>query len=106
MDYQWTYAMKKHDALSINPTKNLVTNIGFGPEALNTKDKYSHLSNLPLESMEEITHPASIKKDKNADRYLFYNNVCGRYCLVSILIKIFFHLKNRCKVFFTGNTNN
>ena len=40
-DYQWVYACWKHNAFSIMPRNNLVTNIGIGPEASNTKSKIS-----------------------------------------------------------------
>jgi hypothetical protein len=40
-DYQWVYSCWKHNALSIIPRNNLVTNIGIGPEASNTKSKIS-----------------------------------------------------------------
>lgn len=94
-DYQWTYAMKKNKALAINPNVNLVSNIGYGPNAIHTKDKYSHLANLPTESMGDLKHPHNIIWDKKADRFLFYNNICGRHSILSILIRIYFHLKNR-----------
>ena len=37
-DYQWFYTSLLHNALSIVPAVNLVTNIGFGDEATNTLD--------------------------------------------------------------------
>ena len=40
-DYQWVYACWKHNAFSVMPRNNLVTNIGIGPEASNTKSKIS-----------------------------------------------------------------
>lgn len=36
-DYQWIYSCWKNNGLSINPSSNLVSNIGIGPNATNTK---------------------------------------------------------------------
>ena len=38
-DYQWVYNCWKNNGLSINPSFNLVSNIGVGPNASNTKHK-------------------------------------------------------------------
>ena len=63
--YQWIYACWKHDGLSVVPHKNLVSNIGIGPDASNTKcDKQVDLFPAQLESMlSPIIHPI-IKRDK------------------------------------------
>jgi hypothetical protein len=35
-DYQWTYCLLKNNGLAIFPSTNLVSNIGFGPDATHT----------------------------------------------------------------------
>ena len=40
-DYQWVYSCWRVNALAIMPTGNLVSNIGIGPDASNTKSKIS-----------------------------------------------------------------
>jgi hypothetical protein len=50
-DYQWTYSLFKCGGLSICPNKNLITNIGFGPNALNSKDLNDPFAHVALESI-------------------------------------------------------
>lgn len=66
-DHQWTYCMIKNRGYSVQPTANLVSNIGFGTDATHTKtanelsaQKYEHLE-LPLR------HPAQIRIDPALD---------------------------------------
>ena len=40
-DYQWVYSCWRVNALAIMPAGNLVSNIGIGPDASNTKSKTS-----------------------------------------------------------------
>lgn len=50
-DYQWTYCILKNNGLSIFPNKNLVSNIGFGPDAthtVNTVGKYVARKTYPI----------------------------------------------------------
>ncbi len=45
-DYQWVYTCWKYNGFSINPNCNLVSNIGFGTQATNTKNKFDLNANL------------------------------------------------------------
>ncbi len=66
--YRWLYSMWKRGGLSIAPQKNLVTNIGFGSGATNTKSRKHIISNLPREEMEfPLTHPVKIERNLDAD---------------------------------------
>lgn len=70
--FRWTFACWKNKGLSILPNKNLVTNIGFGPNATHTHQINSLQNNLPIHSMNTaLTHPKIIKADKKADLYSF-----------------------------------
>ena len=53
-DYQWGFARHRNSALSVVPSRNLVTNIGFGADATNTteSDSESEWSNLPAKNIE------------------------------------------------------
>jgi hypothetical protein len=64
-DYQWSYACWNQNGLSVVPHKNLVSNIGIGPDASNTKsDKQVALFPAQFESIEfPLVHP-TIKRDK------------------------------------------
>ena len=68
-DYQWLYTCWSKKGLSILPDSNLVSNIGFRPDA-------THVSNevyltLPVTDIWEIRHPPLIVENKVADEYTF-----------------------------------
>jgi hypothetical protein len=69
-DYQWVYAMWKHDALSCLPAVNLISNIGFGANATHTRDAEAKLANLPRESLTlPLKHPAVVATSTHADAW-------------------------------------
>lgn len=70
-DYQWFYANRINNSLSIIPNKNLVSNIGFGEKATHTIKKKHSLSNIHAEEIIEITYPKFMIADKVADEYTF-----------------------------------
>ena len=60
-DWQWIYHQLKHRQLSIVPTKNLVTNIGFDEMATHTRDPSNPAANIPSESFRfPLIHPLKI----------------------------------------------
>lgn len=66
-DYQYAYLNLINNALCIIPNKNLVSNIGVGNDATHTQ---THpFQNLPLEEMDEITHPTFFIEEVDADIY-------------------------------------
>jgi hypothetical protein len=58
-----------NNSLSIIPNKNLVSNIGFGENAIHTIDANSLFANIPLAEINEITHPLYILPEKKADLF-------------------------------------
>ena len=66
-DYQVTFAHLFNHALTIIPNYNLVSNIGFGEFAENTKDVNSPFANVPLQQLKEIIHPKYMVPEKLAD---------------------------------------
>lgn len=62
-DYQWVYKIVKSDGFCINPSQNLVKNIGYlGTHAYgNPKDP---ALNKPVWDLDEIIHPSEIKFDE------------------------------------------
>jgi hypothetical protein len=63
-DYQWTYVIFKNKGFCINPSKNLISNIGFGPDATHTNDVNSIYSNQPrYDDLFTIKHPRCIEID-------------------------------------------
>jgi hypothetical protein len=68
-DYQFTYHLFKTGQLSVVPTKNLISNIGFGPNATHTLDSSSSLANLATSKLEfPLVHPAGIRLDDEFDQ--------------------------------------
>ena len=59
-DYAWTWSCWSNGGLTCTPRTNLVSNIGFGPEATHTLDQSSEWSKLPVEAL----HPPYISPPK------------------------------------------
>jgi hypothetical protein len=70
-DYQWTHTCWRQGGLSIVPAKNLVSNIGFGPDATHTTDVEGSRALLPTYSLGEISHPTTLEIYQLADEYDF-----------------------------------
>ena len=69
-DYPWTFSCWLQNGLSIVPTANLVSNIGFGRQALNTSGERSPFSNIPVQPMTfPLVHPPYLIRHAAADRY-------------------------------------
>lgn len=83
-DYQWYFTTWINGGISIIPTRNLVSNIGFGPEATHTSDADSKLSNQPKKEMSlNFIHPKltminTIYDNYNA-KFLFNLSPWGYY---------------------------
>lgn len=66
-DYQWTFACWIQSGLTVLPTVNLVSNIGFGPDATHTTAA-NQMGNLPTEALSfPLKHPAFVIRDTRAD---------------------------------------
>lgn len=69
-DYQWTFSCWLNQGLSILPTVNLVSNIGFNVDGTHTKKRTDLLANLPVESLNfPLVHPPKIEQHKIADNF-------------------------------------
>jgi hypothetical protein len=69
-DYQWVYACFHQNSMSIMPSVNLISNIGFRADATHTLSD-SPWSNLPTEELDEIVHPVFMMCDRDSDTYTF-----------------------------------
>lgn len=68
-DYQWVFSMWANNGLSIAPSVNLVTNIGFGPNAAHNTQVNKRLM-IPAGRMEfPLKHPAHVFPYAEADEY-------------------------------------
>ncbi|HWA27693.1 MAG TPA: hypothetical protein VG734_18700 [Lacunisphaera sp.] len=66
-DYRWVLAVWRLGQLSIVPYRNLISNLGFGADATNTR-RESRWAALPLSPMPfPLVHPAAIAADEEAD---------------------------------------
>ena len=75
-DYQWTACVWHHGGLTATPNVNLVTNIGFGPDATHTVSSGDQ-DGLPIHPLGVLTHPEKVKQDQAADRLVFDHNFGG-----------------------------
>lgn len=76
-DGQWTYACLRQNGLAAVPACNLVSNIGFGPDATHTHGS-SPFADLPLGRLGAINHPDSMIRHKVADQFSFEEHFGGR----------------------------
>jgi len=66
-DYQWAFSCWTQSALIILPNVNLVSNIGFGSEAVHTREK-NKFAEMEIEPMRfPLSHPDYILRDSVAD---------------------------------------
>ncbi len=71
-DFQWAFTCWAHNGLTILPTKELVSNIGFGEEATHTKSFNDKRANLPVAEMVfPFKHPPYMVRDREADKLRF-----------------------------------
>jgi hypothetical protein len=69
-DGQWAYLCFMRGGLDINPRSNLISNIGFGPEATHSKAPDDELARLPTQPLEfPLKHPTAIAVNIQADEY-------------------------------------
>lgn len=68
-DYQWFFTVWKNEGITITPSKNLITNIGYGEDATHTTYKYTKLSKMKRNKLNTLIHPPKIEINKAADEY-------------------------------------
>jgi hypothetical protein len=68
-DYQWHYTCLVNNWLSVVPKTNLISNIGFGPTATHTTDRYAFAANRAIADLElPLTHPHFVLPRRDRDR--------------------------------------
>lgn len=72
-DYQLLFLVYRYDGLGIVPSKNLITNIGYGDGATNLSDKSKgrHFNIKSFNLSKKLKHPNEIKYDLNFDKILY-----------------------------------
>jgi hypothetical protein len=67
-DAQWSYVPLSRGLLSINPNRNLISNVGFGDEATNATADPLGIARRPLEGISfPLTHRSDVRRDLAAD---------------------------------------
>jgi hypothetical protein len=74
--YPWTASVWYYEGLTATPNVNLVSNIGFGPNATHTGNVNDPKSMISNKSIGFLIHPTSIEQDTDADLYVF-NHIFG-----------------------------
>lgn len=68
--YRWTFSAWVHSALTVLPSVNLVSNIGFGDMATHTLNRRNRFAALPCEAMAlPLRHPPYLIRDARADNF-------------------------------------
>lgn len=77
-DYAWMYSCWRRGGLSITPSVNLVSNIGFDPTATHTRNRSSPLADLATSPIDTpLHHPAAVAIDAEADQLTEANRFSG-----------------------------
>ena len=92
-DYAWTFACWSQSGLTVLPSVNLVSNIGFGSEATHTFGN-SIYSNMPTHEIIPINHPLFVVRHQEADDYTFNHHFGG----LQIRRERFAHVKVKRKL--------
>ncbi|WP_248927690.1 glycosyltransferase family 2 protein [Paenibacillus hamazuiensis] len=68
-DYRWNFSCWLQNGVSIAPNVNLVSNIGFGADAVHATNPDDRLAEIPVQAMEfPLAHPGFMIPDTVADR--------------------------------------
>lgn len=66
--YPWLFSCWSQSGLTAVPNKNLVTNVGTGPDATHTSDNTGILG-IPAGELTECVHPRAVLRDQAADQF-------------------------------------
>lgn len=69
-DYQWLYTRLKNNALNIIPRVNLISNIGFGPDATHSTKSDSRFAPPAKTIQFPLKHPGSFVPLQSIDRHI------------------------------------
>lgn len=75
-DYQWLFTCLVNGGLATLPNRNLVSNVGFGPDATHTTSVVD--PTVVAQGLGNLIHPTFILRDVAADRYSFDHHFGGR----------------------------
>lgn len=70
-DYQWIYSIWRCNGITISPTQNLISNIGFNENATHTKEANHYLANVATKEFKNTTYFSNHKVDCELDKKIF-----------------------------------
>lgn len=73
--YRWTFTCLMNGGLTALPNSNLVSNVGFGPDAAHTTQLAE--PTVSDHGLGDLVHPAFVLRDIAADRYTFDHHFGG-----------------------------
>jgi hypothetical protein len=93
-DCSWTFSALLKGMLQIVPNVNLISNIGFGPEATHTHDVGIH-ANMPTQPIAfPLIHPNFVLQDPEGDRFISEDQIAPSFIKRQVrkIKKLFFWL--------------
>jgi hypothetical protein len=76
-DYRWIFSIWANQGLGVQPTQNLMTNIGFDHRATHTPAECAETFHRPAQSMPfPLRHPTSVTRNEDADRVYEARYLC------------------------------
>jgi hypothetical protein len=82
-DYQWYFCCWSQSALSVEPSVNLVSNLGFREDGTHLKQENS-LAKLPASEIYSIVHPTIVMRNNETDKYTFEFRYNGKQIKLEI----------------------
>lgn len=93
--YEWLYSCWVRESVSIVPSVNLVTNIGFGDAATNTQTRSRRLAGLPRAPLTTpLRHPPTTARDISLDRWAERHVYRTRASLANVALREGVRLKH------------
>lgn len=73
--YVWSFSVQRSRGVGAVPRVNLVSNIGFGPDATHTKYTADHRANQPTSSIGNLKHPDEVLRDPYVEKQILGGKV-------------------------------
>lgn len=70
-DAQWLFTVWDRDGIALLPNRNLICNIGVGPEATHTVRMNPRYVRMPTRPLRWLVHPGSLEPNRAADAFTF-----------------------------------
>jgi hypothetical protein len=93
-DYQFSFHLLKHQGLAVVPKINMISNVGIGPDATNTKHEFHVIQG----EAKEINFPIAFKDEIDYD-FNFDNAYFKEVLLKPYYHSLWFRIKYRMKMF-------